>query len=279
MVEYWLEIVLGMAGIITGLVISRLATTDTAIIIGILMPVIAIAVVMIRMSIVRTLLHLQSNVLNVAASSREIVEKMADMDGIEFQHAKRQLDAFLTRMREIHSGRIFLTMPEYFNISLAGIGEHDSGDTIYAVNSKNGLRWKTDPQQQLYKDANFAAARRGAVIHRVFIINRQEDNSDSLDELEVIIKEHFDKDNIHAYIVTREILERLGIVHECDWVYLEKPFRQVLVDYTDSIDPIRGSHAYILTKDGEIDNKLKYFHELVRLKAGKESFAWLPSSL
>ncbi len=279
MVEYWLEIVLGLAGIVTGLVISRIATTDTAIIIGILMPVIAIAVAMIRMSIVRTLSHVQSKVLNVAATSREIVEKMADMDGIEFQHAKRQLDAFLKRLRDIHSGKIFLTMAEYFNVSLAGIGEHEGGDTIYAVNSKSGLRWKSDPQQQIYKDANFAAARRGVVIHRVFIINKQEGNSESLDELCEIIKEHFGKDNIHVYIVTHELLEGLGIIHECDLVYLEKPFRQILEDYTDSKDPVRGSHAYILTKADEIDNKLKYFHELTRLKVGKQSFAWVPSSL
>jgi len=77
--------------------------------------------------------------------------------------------------------------------------------------------------------------------------------------------------NINTHLVTHEMLESTEIIHESDWVYMERPFRQVLVDYTDSKDPMRGSHAYILTKDDDIDRRLRYFQELVRLSEEKEN--------
>jgi len=271
MVEYWLEIVLGLVGIVIGLAISYVATPDTAIIVGVLVPIMAISVAMLKMSIVKSIAKVQSSTLNIAASSREIVEKMTDMNGVSFHYAKRHLDGFLGQIREIHAGKIFLTMPEYFNITLSCINAHNKGDTIYAINSKSGARWRDDPRQRKYKEANFSAAGRGVTINRIFIVSKKEIGSESFRELEQVIREHIKMNNINTHLVTHEMLESTEIIHESDWVYMERPFRQVLVDYTDSKDPMRGSHAYILTKDDDIDRRLRYFQELVRLSEEKEN--------
>lgn len=269
--EYWLEIVFGISGIAIALALTFITSTDAAIIIGIFVPVIAVATAIVRLEINNAVSDAESEVLAAAASSREVVEKMAEMDGIALKHAKRHLESFLTRIREIHSGEIFLTMPEYFNTALDCLSGHGDGDVVYAINSKGGFRWQEDPRQRVYKSANYAASDRGVTINRIFIIEKGDLRDASFGELKNVIKEHMEKDNINIYILFREMLENVGMPHEHDWVYMEKPYRKVLVDYADAKDPLRGSHAYMYTGDNFIDKKIEFFNQLVQLAEPRET--------
>lgn len=89
---------------------------------------------------------------------------LEQLDGPQFLHAVKVVDSTLAKLEKIQQGRIHLNAAQYYHEIIRAMNSVPPGRYVHALNIIDELRWKHDPRQIKYLEANLSALSRGVII-------------------------------------------------------------------------------------------------------------------
>jgi hypothetical protein len=173
-----------------------------------------------------------------------ITDRLAALDGELLSHARAALRHACEEIDEIGRGRVPLDPREYYRTLRVALESSRRGTNMYAVSSIDALRWREDRNQVLWLECNIAAVKRGVLIHRVFILKKDQMASSEGQVIMRLIEDQIRK-NIQVHAIWLE-----DILHEDprlrdDFVLFPEAER-AFVDHHDPEEPMRIVSAELI---------------------------------
>jgi hypothetical protein len=225
---------------------------------GIISVLLPLSVAMTKHHFVTALNEFRQSQLETEGRAARIETILAEIDGQQFVHALKVVDSMLSELEKIKRGVIPLDAAQYFHEIIEAMNRAPPGTRVHAVNTIDELRWKNDPREVKYFQANLAALSREVTIDRIFVLSREKFFTGDPRERIEILKEQARHLGPNIGIVWKKIL--LGNeIKVRDWVAFDKPSLVLYTDYADPIDHTRVSHGEMVVQQGKITTFLSDF--------------------
>ena len=242
-----LEVIAGVLGIgisATSLVFS--VSVEIAFLAGVFSASLAMAVALVKVGVSAEIERLVSRISPTLKRTNEINELMLGLEAKASEIATVKLSEFIAELRQIRRGRMVLSEPEYFQRIIDRMQACETNKEIYATNSIDVMRWREDPRQLHYKQANERALDSGSRISRIFIIEKARlptlREANGLDE---VIRQKADQ-RMSISVVWRESLVGVPELID-DWVMFADDEPEIYIAYSDKVVPTRVSNALLCT--------------------------------
>lgn len=171
---------------------------------GILTAFIALSAAIVKEFIGQEVHRLSKETSSLSTRANRIVDILSNTGDDRYSYALDEVDNCIQKLSEIESGRIPLSESDYYLKIIEKMDMSNNGDEILAVSSFDEIRWTDHLWQRNYIAANEAAAKRGAVIRRIFIVDKSNLEDESYRRGFQKICEQINSDNIDACVVYKE---------------------------------------------------------------------------
>ena len=264
--SHMLEIVFSIIVIVLSIISTKYGISEeTAWVVGICTTLVSISIVIIKKHITDVASELLTGFERRIAKDNDMIYHISSLDGVAFKYAKEILGDAGTKIKEIKDGKVFLNQETYYDHINQCMRDAKSGSTILALNCIDSLRWSKDARQVNYLIENIEAAKRGAKIHRIFLIDNLNTINEGSQERIDNIKKHLDCENIATDIVLTEDLAGFDSEIE-DMVIFSCKEKRLYVDYPDNAKKTNISHAYLFLCEKDIAERCQIFKKLLNYK-------------
>jgi hypothetical protein len=188
---------------------------------------------------------------------REISRTLSTLEERRFEFAFKEITNTYEFVKDVERGKFRLDTENYYENIIKRMQNASKGSRIFAVSSIGNTKsqWDVDKLQAVYQAANFKAANCGAVIHRVFIIDKKLELEHILIPGSGLLKQ-IEHENIIVHVAKRDIVEReLPTKSITDWVLFEKDKEfpiELYYDYPDDNYKTRIGYAKLIMDEGDI---------------------------
>jgi hypothetical protein len=176
-----------------------------------------------------------------------------------FKEIKSSLfDRFEQKITKAISGHLYLSSSDYYSKLLKEMQNIDTSSEVLAVASMSPYRWIDDRMQYGYHEANINAAKQGAKIRRIFII---EENEEKTPKVLSIIREQI-KAGINLKIIRPGAIPEIS---EIDDIVIFRNINgktKIYVDYQDPAFPLRVAWGELIFDKNDVKRREKIFNEL-----------------
>ena len=264
--RHWLELSLAVIGILLTAGSTFFGVPESvAWTVGISTALIAFSVAIVKEHVSAVGDDVVTSLTDDLDPSTRISAILASLDGELLTQGRNQLSETISRLEQLEKGIIHLDEPSYFDEAQRCMRAAEKGTEVYAINSIDSLRWSEDPRQRRYWAENQEATKRGALIHRIFVISRHSVINEFDSPRIKNICDQVSHPSLKTSVVWREELEKFGLIE--DWVYFSKPRQRLLIDFVDQADRTRVSHAHLILNSQELERRLHDFERLLNYAA------------